>query len=135
MILLLVSANFLASEYVSIREMQRVLQRQDANEACAIAIVLQKVDWRSTPLGKLNSLPTYGRHIAMWSKRDDAFIEVAQGIRETLEVVLLLMVNSPEVPETAEGLYDLAQRYSQQGMYKHERSRSMSSTGDQRIPR
>lgn len=56
-ILLLVSADFLASDYCYGVEMMRAMQRHRANEARVIPLLLRPCDWQSTPFGHLEALP------------------------------------------------------------------------------
>ncbi len=84
-ILLLVSADFTASEYCYGTEVTRALQRHEAREARVIPIILRPVDWKNTPLGKLQALPRDGIPVTSWINRDEAFYSVAQGIRKAVE--------------------------------------------------
>lgn len=84
-ILLLVSADFLASDFCYSTEMERALQRHDANEARVIPIIIRSVDWKGAPFGRLQFLPTDGRPVRSWSDIDEAFTDVARGIRKAAE--------------------------------------------------
>ncbi|WP_173920613.1 toll/interleukin-1 receptor domain-containing protein [Pseudidiomarina piscicola] len=84
-VVLLVSADFIASNYCYEREMSVALQRHKDNEAVVIPIILRDVDWHSTPLGKLNALPTDGKPVMMHGNQDAAFADVARGIRRLVE--------------------------------------------------
>jgi hypothetical protein len=86
-ILLLISADFLQSDYCYITEMQQALQRHEAKEATVIPIILREVDWRGSPFGKLQALPNNARPVTSWPKRDEALADVARGIREAIEEV------------------------------------------------
>ena len=85
LILLLISADFLASDYCSITEMQQALQRHETKEATVIPIILREVDWRASPFGKLQALPKNARPVTSWPNRDEAFADVARGVREAIE--------------------------------------------------
>jgi predicted CopG family antitoxin len=87
-ILLLVSPDFMASDYCYNKEMQHVLERHARGEVRAIPIILRPTDWRITPLGKLQPLPKDGKAITNWLNRDDAYLEVATGIRTIIETLL-----------------------------------------------
>jgi len=87
-ILLLVSPDFMASDYCYTKEMQRALERHNRGEIRAIPIILRPVDWQITPLGKLQALPKDGRPITTWSNRDNAYLDVARGIRAVVETFL-----------------------------------------------
>ena len=84
-ILLLVSADFLASDYCYDVEMTRALERHDQGEAHVIPVLLRKVDgWQDAPFGKLQSLPTDGKPVTSWKICDEAFADVARGIRNAI---------------------------------------------------
>ena len=84
-ILLLISSDFIASDYCYTKEMQRVLERHARGEVRAIPIILRPIDWKITPLGKLHALPKDGKPITTWSNRDNAYLDVATGIRAVVE--------------------------------------------------
>src|SRR5712691_1471711 len=79
-ILLLISADFLASDYCYGIEMQRALQRHQANEARVIPILLRPVDWKDAPFARLQVLPTNAKPITAWNNQDEAFADVAADI-------------------------------------------------------
>ena len=86
-ILLLISANFLASPYCSGIEMKRAMERHEANEARVIPVILRSVHWKDVPFAKLQMLPTDGKPIASsrWHNQDEAFTNVAEGIRKVID--------------------------------------------------
>src|SRR6266702_2939614 len=84
-ILLLISADFLASDYCYGVEMTRALERHQANEARVIPILLRPVDWNNAPFAYLQALPTGAKPITTWRNRDAAFTDVAAGIRRVIE--------------------------------------------------
>jgi len=84
-ILLLVSADFFASDYCYGTEMKRALERQEAGEAQVIPILVRAVDWKDAPFAHLQALPTGANPIASWSDSDSALANVAEGIRRAIE--------------------------------------------------
>jgi hypothetical protein len=80
-ILLLVSPDFLASDYCYKREMGRALQRHDAHEARVIPVILRACEWQRAPIGKLRATPTDGKPIRKWPDIDEAFQVVVRDIR------------------------------------------------------
>ena len=84
-ILLLVSANFLASDYCYEIEMQRAMERHEARQARVIPIILKPVDWRDAPFAKLQALPKNAKAVTTWQDKDEAFLNVVQGIRRVVE--------------------------------------------------
>ncbi len=84
-ILLLISANFLASSYCYELEMTRALERHAAGEARVIPIILRPSDWRQAPFADLQALPEGGKPVASWRNRDAAFAEITAGVRAVAE--------------------------------------------------
>ena len=84
-ILLLVSADFLASDYCYDVEVRQAMERQEAGEARVIPVIVRPVDWQDAPFGKLQALPKDGKPITKWDDQDEALLDVEQGIRHTLE--------------------------------------------------
>ena len=86
-VLLLISPNFISSNYCYSVEMQRVLRRRELGKVHVIPIILRPVDWKETPLSDLQLLPTEGKPITMWRNRDEAFQDVVKGIRKVIEIL------------------------------------------------
>jgi hypothetical protein len=49
-----------------------------------IPVILRPVDWHGAGFGKLHALPRNGKAVTTWRDRDQAFFDVARGIREVL---------------------------------------------------
>ncbi len=88
LILLLVSADFLTSDYCYEREAQRALKRHEAGEARLIPVILRAADWSTAPFGKLLALPTDAVAVTSWRNLDEAFLNVAKGIRAAAESMI-----------------------------------------------
>lgn len=88
-ILLLVSANFLASDYCYKKELSRALDRHTKGEARVIPIILKPCDWETAAFGKLQALPIAhsagAKPVTTWNNPDEAFLAIAQGIRKAAE--------------------------------------------------
>jgi len=84
-ILLLVSPDFLASDYCYEVEVKRAIERHDVGTARVIPVILRSVDWHDAPFGKLQALPKDGKPILRWSDRDEAFRTVVAGIRGAVQ--------------------------------------------------
>ena len=91
MILLLVSSDFMASDYCYSPEMMRALQRQVEGKARVIPIILRPVDWRDTPLDKLQALPTDARPVKSWLDLDEALFNIVGGLRKVIKQGSLLL--------------------------------------------
>ncbi len=90
-ILLLISADFLASDYCYDKEMKRAMERHDAGEAVVIPVILRDCDWHDADFGKLQGLPKDGKAVTLWPDRDTAWRNVAEGIKKSVKE--LRMVN------------------------------------------
>lgn len=86
-IVLLVSSDFIASEYCYGREVSMALKRHETGDARVIPIILRPVDWTRTPFCRLLALPTDAKPVTSWTDRDAAFLDVAQGIRRAVQEV------------------------------------------------
>lgn len=86
-VLLLVSANFLASDYCYEKEMTRALERQDEGSAIVIPVILHPCDWHSAPFGKLRATPTDGKAISMFANMQEGMSIVARDVREAASKV------------------------------------------------
>jgi hypothetical protein len=84
-ILLLISAAFLASDYCYDVELRQALDRHEAGKARVIPVILRPVEWHSAPFGMLQALPKDGRAVTSWPNPDEAFADIAHGIRSVAE--------------------------------------------------
>lgn len=83
-VLLLVSADFLASDYCYCKEMRRALERHERAEATVIPVILRSVAWEGAPFSGLKALPHDGKPITKWRPQDEGFKNVAEGVREVV---------------------------------------------------
>jgi tetratricopeptide (TPR) repeat protein len=86
-ILLLISADFIASDFCYGIEMTRAIERHDAGEACVIPIFLRPVNWKGAPFDKLQALPTDAKSVTSWPDHDEAFVIVSEGIQRAVEAL------------------------------------------------
>jgi hypothetical protein len=84
-ILLLVSPDFINSDYCYEREMLRALERHEEGEARVIPVILRPCDWHGLPFGKLLATPADGKAVTKWAGQDDAFLDVVQSIKAALK--------------------------------------------------
>jgi hypothetical protein len=85
-IVLLVSADFLASDFCYEEEMLRAIERAEQGETTIIAVLLRPVDgWESSPFAKFQLVPRNARPITRWSNVDEAYSNIAASIRSVLE--------------------------------------------------
>ena len=113
-ILLLVSPDFLASDYCYNVEMNLALERHDRHEAIVIPIILRPVDWSGAPFAHLQALRQDAKPLTVWANRDEAFLNIAQGIRE-----LVLQGESSPTPTTRAAKREPQQRILDAAMPSH----------------
>ena len=81
-VLLLVSADFLASDYCYDVEMMRAMERHAQGAARVIPVILRPCDWHGAPFGSLMAVPPDGKPVTKHATLDDGFLEVARAIRQ-----------------------------------------------------
>ncbi len=81
-ILLLVSADFLASDYCFDTEVKIAMERHKKQEAVVIPISLRPCDTNGSDFMKLQGLPKDFKPVTKWDNQDEAFTDIARGIRE-----------------------------------------------------
>ncbi|MGD0186969.1 MAG: toll/interleukin-1 receptor domain-containing protein [Roseiarcus sp.] len=85
-ILLLLSPDFLASDYCYDIEVKRAMERHIAGVARVIPVVLRPCDWQDgTPFRGLMAVPKDGKPVTKWPNLDDAFLDITKAIRSALE--------------------------------------------------
>ena len=109
-ILLLVSPDFLASDYCYNVEMARALERHKNGEARVIPVILRPCDWHTAPFGKLLAVPKDGKPATKYANQDDAFLEIVGAIRDAAkglcstgpgETPVVLPATAPNKPVVA----------------------------------
>ena len=86
-ILLLVSADFLASPYCYSVEMECALKLHKQGAALVIPVILEPCDWHSAPFGKLLAVPRDGKAVTTWANQAEAWTDVAKQIRRAVEAI------------------------------------------------
>lgn len=87
-ILLLISSDFLASDYCYDIELKRAMERHAEGKARVIPIIIRKCDWSSAPFGKLQALPKNARPVRSWEDKDEAYTDVVAGIRRAIAEIV-----------------------------------------------
>ena len=83
---LLISADFLASDYCNSQDITQALERHQDGEARVIPIIVRPVLWDGTPFSKLQVLPKDGMPIQSkhWFNRDEAWLNVVEGLHAVI---------------------------------------------------
>ena len=87
LVLLLISSDFIASEYCYVKELQIALDRDKTKKATVIPVILRHCLWTELPFGKLQALPTEGKPVTAWENPDEALMTVAKGVREAIQTL------------------------------------------------
>lgn len=87
-IVLLISIDFINSDYCYDIEMETALDRESAGQAVIIPVIARSCMWKQTRFSAFQALPTDGKAIATWPYRDEALTVVAEGIQQVAERLL-----------------------------------------------
>ncbi len=85
-ILLLISADFIASNYIWNVEIKKSIERQQRNEAVVIPIFCEACDFKGMPFAKLQGLPIDAKPLANFDDINIGLTQVAKGIRKIVEL-------------------------------------------------
>ena len=83
-IILLVSADFLASDYCKHIEMTRALERSQKGEARVVSVILKPCDWQTSRFACLQALPKGGKPVVDWRTKDHGFVDAVKGLRRLI---------------------------------------------------
>ena len=84
LVMLLVSASFINSNYCYSKEMEHALQRHRSGECRVIPVIIRPCAWTDTPLGELLAVPTDGKAVTLWKNSDQAFTNVVAAVERAL---------------------------------------------------
>jgi Tfp pilus assembly protein PilF len=88
-ILLLISPDFVASDYCHEIELPIAMARHEAEDACVVPILLRPVaEWKRLSFAKLQVYPSGAVPITQWADQDTAFVDVVEGIAVAVEKLL-----------------------------------------------
>lgn len=139
-VLLLISADYLASDDCYKDDMEQALARHDAGKAWMIPIIIHACDWESAPFGRLTVLPAGGIPVTSWPNQNEAWANVVRGIRIATEPAQLVagLVGGVAAPAGLVGLHARSQNLGDsfdQSYRRHARATSPSPMSDQlRVP-
>ena len=83
-ILLLVSSDFINSDYCYQIEMTNALQRHERGEAVVIPVILRPCAWHQLPFGKLLAATVDGKPIVQFPSYDEGFVQVVDSVSRAL---------------------------------------------------
>ena len=98
-ILLLITARFIGSDFCFSKEMNRALMHHEQQTARVIPIIMTPCAWQQMPFAKLQVLPTDGKPVTEWNSLDAGLDNVIQGITR----VVNKLHSSPPAPDDGWG--------------------------------
>ncbi len=85
LVLMLVSPDFVASDFCWDVELRHALERRAASATRVVPIIVRPADWQDSALGQLQALPKGARPVTRWPDRDEAWLDVVRGLRRLLD--------------------------------------------------
>jgi WD40 repeat protein/energy-coupling factor transporter ATP-binding protein EcfA2 len=99
-ILLLISPDFITSNYCYDKEMKLAIDRYNKGEDIRIIpIILRPCDWKFSPVDKLQALPKNSLAVSLWDDIDSAFFDIEQGIKKIINSIQLETMDTSEKPK------------------------------------
>ncbi|WP_020560643.1 COR domain-containing protein [Thiofilum flexile] len=88
-VILLVSPDFIASDYCFTREIVEALKIYEKEQNIIIPIIIRETEgWRDYDIGNITALPTDGRPFKKWADPDEFWADVQKGLRLTIQALL-----------------------------------------------
>jgi hypothetical protein len=84
-ILLLISIDFIASQYIWDEELAVSMSRHEAGTAHVVPVILKKCLWQDMPFAKLQALPKNAVPVVSYEDRDEAFTEIAASVNRLVD--------------------------------------------------
>lgn len=82
-VLCLVSADFVASDFCYLQEFKTALAAHKRGEKIIVPIMLRQIDWQDLPLAEIQGTP--GEWITSAANKDEAWTKVSESLRPALE--------------------------------------------------
>lgn len=83
-ILLLVSNDFIDSDFIWENELPIALERHERGEAIVVPVILRPCQWTELSIGRLQALPAGAMPVTEWPNQDQAFLNIAEGIKKLI---------------------------------------------------
>ena len=85
-VLLLISAYFIDSDYAYDIEMQEAIKRHKAGRMHVVPVIVRAADWSGTPFAGIQALPKDAKPVTSWDNQEEAWADVARGLRSLVEM-------------------------------------------------
>ena len=86
-ILLMISPDFMNSDFIYTKELPIALQRHKDGDAIVIPVILRPSLWDTEEFAGIQALPRGARPIVQWPDEDEAFVDVASGLRRVIKSI------------------------------------------------
>ena len=83
-VVLLISPDFVASDYCFGNELSKAIELHEANKAIVIPIIVRPVNWNDAPFSKIQALPKDAKAVTTWANIDEAWMNVSEGIQKAI---------------------------------------------------
>lgn len=83
-IILFLSPDFLNTDYIWDVEITAAMARHEQGTAVVIPVAVRPCDWSGLPFSKLNALPSKAKPVTSYTNRDEAWLEVVQGVKRVV---------------------------------------------------
>jgi formylglycine-generating enzyme required for sulfatase activity len=83
-VILLVSVDMIATDYVWEIEMPKAIERHNAGEAIVIPVIIRPCDWEDLSFGLFNALPHKGKPVSSYTNPDKAWTQIVKQIKGSL---------------------------------------------------
>ena len=87
LVLLLVSPDFINSDYCYDVEMMRAVDRHNLGQAIVIPVILRPCHWHDLPFGKLVAATPDGKPVTQYPSLDEGFFHVVSAIKGALKML------------------------------------------------
>lgn len=87
LVLLLISADFIASDFCYTKELTTALDRHKSKKAMVIPVILRPCLWTDLPFGNFQAVPPEAKPVTAWENQDEALMAVAKGVRESVQAL------------------------------------------------
>jgi internalin A len=87
-ILLLISSDFIDSEFCMSKEVAVAMERHNNKQAVVIPIFVRPCDFKNMPFSKLQGFPKDAKPVTTWDNLDLAYTDISKGVRYSIEEFL-----------------------------------------------
>lgn len=85
-VLLLISSDFIASDYCYQVEMENAMERHRRGEAIVIPVILRECAWHQLPFGKILAATVDGKPITKFASHDEGYVQVVDAVVRAIRV-------------------------------------------------